>query len=209
MDEIKGEKHDFVREEVSLADARKLFGEMGQTYKLDLLDDIEKFGTTKIAEQKEEAVKGADGEVKVSIYRTGDFVDLCQGPHVENTKEIGAYKLRSIAGAYWRGDQAKAQLQRIYGLAFANKNDLDAYLKLLEEAEKRDHRKLGKELGLFIFSELVGPGLPLWTPKGTLIRELLNDYVWQLRSAYGYQKVTIPHITKKRTLRYVWSLGEV
>lgn len=136
----------------------------------------------------------------LTFYTSGNFTDLCRGGHVENpAKEIdpNGFKLDRVAGAYWRGDEKNKMLTRIYGLAFNTKADLDAYILQQEEAKKRDHRKLGKELGLFVFSDLVGPGLPLWTPKGTLIRELLNDYVWQLRKARGYQKVTIPHITKK------------
>lgn len=128
------------------------------------------------------------------------FTDLCRGGHAEHPrKEIpsSAFKLSHIAGAYWRGDEKSTMLTRIYGLAFESKEALESYCTQLEEAARRDHRKIGKELGLFFFSELVGPGLPLWTPKGTLIRELLNDYVWQLRKERGFMKVTIPHITKK------------
>ncbi len=125
---------------------------------------------------------------------------MCRGGHAENpSKEIktDSFKLDRIAGAYWRGDEKNKMLTRIYGLAFESKEKLDEYICQLEEAKKRDHRKIGKELGLFVFSDLVGPGLPLWTPKGTLIRELLNDYVWELRKKKGYEKVCIPHITKK------------
>jgi threonyl-tRNA synthetase len=137
---------------------------------------------------------------KLTSYKTGDiFEDLCRGGHVENTSEIDpdSFKLTKLAGAYWRGDEKNAQLTRIYGLAFANKAELDAHLKMLAEAEKRDHKKLGPEMDLFVFSPLVGPGLPLWTPKGTLVRTLLNDFVWSLREARGYERVEIPHITKK------------
>lgn len=136
----------------------------------------------------------------ITIYRTGeDFLDLCEGPHVTNTQEIpaDAFALTHIAGAYWRGDETKPMLTRIYGIAFSSKEELDAYVLQQEEAKKRDHRILGKQLKLFTFSDLVGPGLPLWTPRGTIIRELLNDYVWSLRKKQGFQKVTIPHITKK------------
>jgi len=164
---------------VTVDEAKKLFA--AQPYKLDLINEF-------------------SGEGKdLTLYKTGDFVDLCKGGHVKNTKEIPAdgFKITHTAGAYWRGSEKNAMLTRIYGLAFESGETLDAYLKQLEEAKKRDHRKLGRELGLFVFSELVGPGLPLWTPKGTMIRELLNDYVWELRKVYGYQKVTIPHITKK------------
>ena len=118
---------------------------------------------------------------------------------MENTSEIpaDAFKLDKIAGAYWRGDEKNPMLQRIYGLAFASRKELDEYLVMRTEAEKRDHKKLGPQLDLFTFSDLVGPGLPLWTPKGTLIRNLLDDFVWQLRKARGYEQVDIPHITKR------------
>lgn len=160
--------------------AQKMF--KGQTFKLDLIKDLVK------------------AKEKMTAYKTGDiFVDLCRGGHVKNTKEINpdAFKLTHLAGAYWKGDEKKAQLTRIYGLAFNTKQELDDHLAMLEEAKKRDHKKLGPELDLFTFSELVGPGLPLWTPKGTLLRNLLDDFVWELRQAVGYEKVEIPHITKK------------
>lgn len=169
----------FEGREISISDSKKLFD--NQPYKLDLINEF-----------------AGDGK-DLTVYKTGDFTDLCKGGHVENTKEIpaDAFTITHTAGAYWRGNEKNTMLTRIYGLAFESGEALDAYLKQMEEAKKRDHRKLGKELGLFTFSELVGPGLPLWTPKGTMIRELLNDYVWELRNARGFQKVTIPHITKK------------
>lgn len=139
--------------------------------------------------------KGED----VTLYYTGeDFFDLCEGPHVDNTNDIAidSFMLSHLAGAYWRGDETKPMLTRIYGLAFDTKEELDAYIIQQEEAKKRDHRLLGKQLKLFTFSDLVGSGLPLWTPRGTIIREELNDFVWSLRKKQGYQKVTIPHITK-------------
>jgi threonyl-tRNA synthetase len=180
MRKLIGRKLPFVGKEVSAEEAKKLFAE--QPFKLDLIKEF-----------------SADAK-KLTVYRTGDiFADLCRGGHVENTSEIpaDAFKLDKIAGAYWRGDEKNPQLQRIYGLAFASKEELEAYIKLREEAEKRDHKKLGQQLDLFVFSDLVGSGLPLWTPKGTLIRELLDDFVWELRRAHGYLKVEIPHITKK------------
>jgi threonyl-tRNA synthetase len=136
----------------------------------------------------------------LSIYKTGDvFVDLCAGGHVKNTEEINpeAFRLDKIAGAYWRGDEKNPQLQRIYGLAFENKKQLNEFLKLREEAERRDHKKLGAQLDLFTFSELVGSGLPLWTQRGTLIRDLLDNFVWELREKQGYERVDIPHLAKK------------
>ena len=169
----------FEEKEISLKEAQELF--KNNHYKLELIDEIV-----------------AKGE-KITVYTSGRFTDLCRGGHVENAQTIdpNSFKLDRIAGAYWRGDEKNKMLTRIYGLAFENKTELDAYLAQKEEALKRDHKKLGKELGLFIFSDLVGGGLPLWTPKGTMIRELLNDYVWELRKEKGYEKVAIPHITKK------------
>ncbi len=169
----------FVGREVSVDEAKKIF--TAQPYKTELINEF-----------------ATEGKA-LTLYTTGDFTDLCKGGHIESTKEIDpdSFAITHTAGAYWRGSEKNTMLTRIYGLAFETGADLDAYVVQQEEAKKRDHRKLGKELGLFIFSELVGPGLPLWTPKGTMIRELLNDYVWELRKARGYQKVTIPHITKK------------
>ncbi|MDP2630331.1 MAG: threonine--tRNA ligase [Candidatus Uhrbacteria bacterium] len=135
----------------------------------------------------------------VTLYTWGEFQDLCRGGHAENATAIDpeCFSLTHLAGAYWKGSEKNAMLTRIYGLAFSEKEELDAHLTLLAEAEKRDHRKLGKELDLFTFSELVGPGLALWTPRGTLIRNLLDEFIWSLRREKGYQRVTIPHITKK------------
>jgi len=154
---------------------------VGNKFKIELIEDLI-----------------AKGE-KITSYKSGRFVDLCRGGHVDSAKDIkpDSFKLSRVAGAYWRGDEKNAQLTRIYGYAFETKKELDDYLAMLEEAKKRDHKKLGPELDLFTFSELVGPGLPLWTPKGTLLRNLLDDYVWSLRKQYGYQQVDIPHITKK------------
>lgn len=168
----------FEREEVSAEQARERFA--GNPYKIELIDELEKAGET------------------ISLYRSGAFVDLCRGGHVdEPSKQLQFFKLLSVAGAYWRGDEKNPMLTRIYGTAFFSQAELDDYVRIREEAKERDHRKLGKELDLFTFSDLVGAGLPLWTPKGTLLRNLLDDYVWQLRQARGYQRVTIPHITKK------------
>jgi threonyl-tRNA synthetase len=170
--------------EVSAEEARAHFA--GNPYKLELIEEI-----------------AARGEA-ITLYTCGsgksEFTDLCRGGHTENPHdEIASdcFKLDKVAGAYWRGDEKNPMLSRIYGLAFETKEELDAYLFQLEEAKKRDHRKLGKEHDLFTFSELVGAGLPLWTPKGTLIRHHLDTFIWQLREKHGYQRVTIPHITKK------------
>lgn len=134
---------------------------------------------------------------KLTLYKSGGFTDLCRGGHIENpSKELKSFKLLTVAGAYWRGSEKNPMLTRIYGTAFASKKELDEHLKNLKEARMRDHKTLGRELDLFVFSDLVGSGLPLWTPKGTLLRNLLDDFVWQLRKKRGYQKVEIPHITK-------------
>lgn len=196
MQHIVNQNPEFVREEYSLEQGIGLFQEMGQTYKVELLNDLKTKGTTKVSAEEAGDIDPNSVD-KISVYRTGDFIDLCRGPHVGHAKDIGAWKITKVAGAYWRGKDTNPQMQRIYGWCFATQDELDAHVKMMEEAEKRDHRKLGKELGLFVFSDLVGPGLPLWTPKGTIMRELLNDFVWQLRKPYGYQRVTIPHITKK------------
>lgn len=185
----------FRREEMPIDEAINFFEYRKQDFKVELLTDLKEKGTTKISEEELQDVGGSVDTV--SVYYTGEFVDLCRGPHVENAGEIGAFKLTKVAGAYWRGNEANPQLQRIYGIAFATQEELDQHLAMLEEAKKRDHRKLGAELDLFIFSDLVGPGLPLWTPKGTLLRNLLDDFVWELRKARGYERVEIPHITKK------------
>ena len=178
MKKIIGGNHAFEEQQLSFAEAEELYKD--QPYKLELIKEK------------------SDGKT-VQVYKTDTFQDFCKGGHVGSTKEIDvkAFKLTKTAGAYWKGSEENQMLTRIYGLAFETKADLDAYVVQLEEAAKRDHRKLGKELDLFFFSELVGPGLPLWTPKGTLLRTLLDDFVWKLRKAKGYSKVEIPHIAKK------------
>lgn len=186
MKEIIKEKRVFSEEKLPIQKIRELFKD--EPFKLELTEELEK--------KSEE----------VTIYSTrpagtiaGFFTDLCRGGHVENTSEIDpdGFKLAKIAGAYWRGNGKNPMLTRIYGLAFQGKKELDGYLVMLAEAEKRDHKILGPALDLFAFSDLVGPGLPLWTPKGTLIRNLLDNFVWELRKRRGYEKVEIPHITKK------------
>ena len=143
---------------------------------------------------KEELIKDLPEDETISFYTLGDFEDLCKGPHVENTGEVGVFKLDKVAGAYWRGDEKREMLTRIYGLAFETQEELDEYLKQQEEAKKRDHRKIGKELGLFCYSELVGAGLPLFTPKGTILRDMVAALANSYRERCGYQKVCIPHI---------------
>ncbi|NOY15075.1 MAG: threonine--tRNA ligase [bacterium] len=168
----------FEKQQLSCQKARQLF--KNNPFKLELIDELQK-----------------DNQ-PITVYKSGDFIDLCRGGHIDKpNKAIKHFKLLSVAGAYWRGDQKNKMLTRIYGTCFFTQEELDRYLAQLEEAKKRDHKKLGPQLDLFTFSSLVGPGLPLWTPKGTLIRSLLDNFVWQLRSQKGYQKVVIPHITKK------------
>lgn len=201
MAEVVKADYAFETSTMKLTEAIKFFGDKEQTYKLDLLNDLKKHGTT-VAKEIDQSQLGVEEGAKVDevgIYTDGPFTDLCRGPHVVSTGKVGAFKLMRVSGAYWRGDEKNAQLQRIYGVGFTTKDELKAHLYMLEEAEKRDHRKLGKEMDLFVFSDLVGPGLPLFTPRGTLIREQLNNYVQELRQTIGggYDAVTIPHITKK------------
>lgn len=194
----------FIRKEVDLKEAKSLFTKLSQNFKVELISDLEKFGTTKakeIALSDESLATDLDlsGKAnKVSIYQTGNFIDLCRGPHVKDTSELNpdSFKLNKISGAYWRGKQDNPQLQRVYGVAFANKTELSDYLKRMEEAAKRDHRKLGRDLDLFTFSDLVGSGLPLYTPRGALIRRLLNEYIESLQTIKGYTQVWTPQIAK-------------
>jgi threonyl-tRNA synthetase len=195
MTRIVQENPVFTREELPIDEAIALFQEMGQVYKVELLTDLKTKGTTKVSAEEAQDVDPQNVGV-VTIYRTGDFVDLCRGPHVTEAKEIGVWKLNKVAGAYWRGKDTNPQMQRIYGLCFATKEELEAHETMMAEAEKRDHRKLGFELDLFAFSPLVGSGLPLFTSKGVTIRELLTNFVWELMKPYGYERVWIPHITK-------------
>lgn len=178
------------KENYAFPDAVKMMKKAGQTFKLDLLNDIKKGGRKKVT---------GVGKNKVSFYRLGEFLDLCKGGHAANTRAIPleGLKVSHTAGAYWKGNEKNPMLTRIYVLAFATKKELDTYLQTQEDAEKRDHKKLGSRLDLFTFSDLVGPGLPLWAPRGTLLRILLDDYIWQLRKERGYERVEIPHITKK------------
>ncbi len=186
----------FAREEMNIDDAIAFFKKLDQVYKVELLEDLKTKGTTSVRPEEAQDID-ADKPSVVTVYKTGEFIDLCRGPHVTTSSEVGAFKITKLAGAYWRGNEKNKQLQRIYGLAFSTKEELVAHLAMLAEAEKRDHRKLGAELDLFLFSDLVGAGLPLWTPRGTLLRTLLDEFVWEMRHARGYQKVEIPHITKK------------
>jgi threonyl-tRNA synthetase len=175
--ELARQKSDYVRTEVSKADAIKYFTEKGDEYKLELIDGLQ------------------DGQI--TFYQQGNFTDLCKGPHIPNTETIKAVKILNLAGAYWRGDMSRKQLTRIYAITFPKQKELDEYLVLLEEAKKRDHRKLGAELELFMFSEKVGQGLPLWLPKGTALRQRLEDFLKKEQIKRGYQPVITPHIGSK------------
>ncbi len=183
MKKIIKKKLPIEREEVSKEEAVKLFKELGETYKLELLEEIP--------------------EDTVSLYRQGDFVDLCRGPHVPHTGWIKAVKLLSVAGAYWRGDENNPMLWRIYGTAYFNKDDLKAHLERLEEAKRRDHRRLGKELELFSIEEEVGPGLILWHPKGALVRKIIEDFWKEEHLKAGYELVITPHIAR----RHLWQIS--
>ncbi|MDR2840075.1 MAG: threonine--tRNA ligase [Paludibacter sp.] len=177
MVEIAARKENIVRSDISKADALKKFADKNDEYKVELISDL------------------ADGTI--TLYTQGNFTDLCRGPHLQNTGEIKAIKLLSVAGAYWRGDENRKMLTRIYGITFPKKKMLDEYLVLLEEAKKRDHRKIGRELELFMFSEMVGKGLPIWLPKGTALRLRLEDVLKKIQQRFEYQQVITPHIGNK------------
>ncbi|MBO5984944.1 MAG: threonine--tRNA ligase [Rikenellaceae bacterium] len=177
MQELARQKEELVRTEVSKADALKTFTEKGDQYKVELIQDLE------------------DGTI--SFYTNGEFTDLCRGPHIPNTGFIKAVKLTSVAGAYWRGNEKNKMLTRIYGVSFPKKSMLDEYLVMIEEAKKRDHRKLGKDLELFMFSQRVGQGLPMWLPKGAELRDRLERFLRQIQKDYGYMQVITPHIGNK------------
>ena len=201
MRRIIAESQDFERFTMPVDQAIDWARENHQPYKEELLNDLKRSGTTvaKDLDAKElGTIAGGDAAVdEVSFYKNGDFVDLCRGPHVANTKEVGVFKLLRVAGAYWRGNEKNPQMQRLYGVAFATQEELDEYLERLEQAKQRDHRKLGKELDLYTVSPLVGIGLPLFTPRGTILRDILAQYSNQLREKHGFTKVWTPHITKK------------
>ena len=178
MYELLQRKERLVRQSISKADALKAFADKGQHYKCELIEDLE------------------DGQI--TTYTQGAFTDLCRGPHIPSTEPIKAVKVLSMSAAYWRGDEKRPMMTRIYGITFPKKKMLDEYLALLEEAKKRDHRKIGKELELFMFSEMVGKGLPIWLPKGTALRLRLEDFLKKIQKRYGYQQVITPHIGNKQ-----------
>ena len=177
MSELAARKEKIVRKEISKDDALKMFGDRGEIYKTELISELE------------------DGTI--TTYTQGAFTDLCRGPHLPDTAPIKAVKITSLAGAYWRGDEKRRQLTRIYGISFPKKKMLDEYLALMEEAKKRDHRKIGKEMELFAFSSAVGQGLPLWLPKGTMLRDRLEAFLRKIQKRFGYQQVITPHIGNK------------
>ena len=177
MKELASLKEPLVREQISKADALKYFAERGETYKCELIEELE------------------DGHI--TTYTQGGFTDLCRGPHLPSTAPIKAIKLTSIAGAYWRGQEDKKMLTRVYGITFPKKKLLTEYLEMVEEAKKRDHRKIGKEMDLFMFSETVGKGLPMWLPKGTALRLRLEDFLKKIQKQFGYEQVITPHIGSK------------
>lgn len=177
MKELAGQNNQYIRKDISKDDAIKYFADKGDEYKLDLLSNLNDGGIT--------------------LYSQGAFTDLCRGPHIPSTGAIKAIKIMSIAGAYWKGDEKNKQLTRVYGVTFPNQKELDEYIALLEEAKKRDHRKLGKELGIFTMDDDVGPGLPLWLPNGTVIIEELEKLAKETETAAGYKRVVTPHIAKE------------
>lgn len=181
MKEIIKDNHQFEKAEISIVEALAHFEKVDQLFKVELINDLQKAGNE-----------------SVTIYKSGNLVDLCAGPHLDSTGEINsrAFALTKISGAYWKGDEKNQQLQRIYGVVFQEKDELKKYFSLLEEAAKRDHRKLGKELDLFCFSDLVGPGLPLFTPNGTIIKDELQKHIEKVCRSYGFQKVSTPHLAK-------------
>lgn len=177
MKELAQQKNDYIRKNISKSDALKMFNDKAETYKVELINDLE------------------DGTI--TLYEQGAFTDLCRGPHIPNTAPIKAIKLLNVAGAYWRGDEKRPQLTRIYGITFPKQSMLDEHLALLEEAKKRDHRIIGKELELFTFSQRVGQGLPMWLPKGARLRARLEAFLKQVQESYGYEPVITPHIGNK------------
>ncbi len=177
MQELAQKKETLVRKEISKADALKFFAERGQSYKNELIEELE------------------DGNI--TTYTQGDYTDLCRGPHLLSTAPIKAVKVTAVSSAYWRGDEKRPMMTRVYGISFPKKKLLDEYLQMIEEAKRRDHRKIGKEMELFMFSDLVGKGLPMWLPKGTALRLRLEDFLKKIQKRYGYQQVMTPHIGSK------------
>ncbi len=191
----------FERTQKPIDEAIEWAKQANQPYKEELLNDLKRAGTT-VAKDLDQAELGTITEgdaavAQVSFYTNGDFTDLCRGPHVASTGKVGAFKLMRVAGAYWRGNETNPQMQRLYGVAFETEDDLNKYLKMFEESKLRDHRRLGQELDLYVISDLVGSGLPMFTPRGTVLRDEFTNFSNQLRQNVGFEKVWTPHITKK------------
>lgn len=201
MKRVIADDQKFEQFDLHIDEALSWAKEMDQQYKHELLNDLKRSGTTVAKDlDKDELGTITDGDSQVetvSFYKNGPFTDLCRGPHVASTSKAGAFKLMRVSGAYWRGKDDNPQMQRVYGVAFETEKELRQHLNMLEEAKKRDHRKLGQELDLFVFSPLVGSGLPIFTPRGTVLREQLEGFSNSLREKYGFEKVWSPHITKK------------
>lgn len=196
MKELRKKKKKFYCEAHGIDEAIDYMAKEGQDFKVELLKLLRDKGSTAIAKETGDESVAGEGLDEITFYRTGDFVDLCRGPHVEHSGQVGEFKLRSIAGAYWRGDAKNAQLQRIHALAYETKDELEAEVTRLEEQAKRDHRKIGKELGLFTLVEEVGAGLPMWLPAGNVIRDELEKLARITEHRAGYRRVSTPHITK-------------
>lgn len=202
MKQVIAANYPFERSEKQIDKAIVWAEDAHQPYKVELLNDLKRAGTTiaKDLDAEELGVAATEGDAAVetvSFYTDGDFIDLCRGPHAESTGKVGVFKLMRVAGAYWRGKETNAQMQRLYGVAFATQAELDKYLDMLEEAKKRDHRKLGQDLGIFMFSELVGPGFPLWLPNGEQIKHTLTEYMREKEQAAGYQYVSTPVLAQE------------
>ncbi|HVV66669.1 MAG TPA: threonine--tRNA ligase [Candidatus Saccharimonadales bacterium] len=200
MRKIIGEDQPFERFEKPVDEAIAWARDAKQPYKEELLNDLKRAGTTvakDLSADEMGTIAAGDAQIeRVSFYKNGDFTDLCRGPHVESTGKVGAFQLQRVSGAYWRGNEKNAQMQRVYGVAFETEDDLKTYLGMLEEAKRRDHRKLGQELDLFVFSDLVGSGLPLFTPRGTVLREEVGKLTQELRERNGFTRVWTPVIAK-------------
>lgn len=201
MREIIKYGDNFEKTEVLIDEAIQWSRDNNQPYKEELLNDLKRSGTTNVGDMDENELGVAAGEKQavksVTFYKSGNFTDLCRGPHLSSTKEAGAFKLIRIAGAYWRGKETNPQMQRIYGVAFETQAELDQYIEQMEQAKLRDHRRLGQELDLFCFSDIVGPGLPMFTPRGTVIIDKLQQYIEQVCRGYGFSKVKAPSLAKK------------
>ncbi|MEI6053942.1 MAG: threonine--tRNA ligase [Candidatus Saccharibacteria bacterium] len=201
MHEIVSKANDFEKSEVPIKEAIDWAKSNNQPYKLELLNDLMRSGTTSFKDINTEdlGIKSEDTSAvdTVTFYKIGNFTDLCLGPHVSSLKAIGAFKLMRIAGAYWRGKETNPQMQRLYAVAFENQKELDIYLDRVEQSKLRDHRKLGQELDLFCFSDLVGPGLPLYTPRGTIVINELQNCIENVCRNYGFEKVKTPHLAKR------------